>query len=63
VLNVLPLAPLPGSAAAGWVPPTKSVTATALPLVASARQVITGSSALLEPLRADSTLALTTRTW
>jgi hypothetical protein len=37
VSSVVPLAPAPGSAAAGCVPPTKSVTATALPLPAWVR--------------------------
>ena len=43
VLNTVPAAPLPPSLAAGLVPPTLSVTATAEPLLALLRQVGTGS--------------------
>ena len=37
VLKALPLPPLPASASAGLLPPTKSLTATALPLAAVVR--------------------------
>ena len=53
------------STRAGSSPPTRSVTATAVPLLASLRQVCTGRQVLPQPappVRVEATLLLTTRT-
>ncbi len=50
------------SAIAGFSPPTRSVTATGVPLEASVRHVCTDSSPATAPGRDERTLAFTTRT-
>ena len=64
MLKLVPPAPLPGSALAGLVPPTQSVTSLSVPAapVVAARYVITPSRPAMLPLRCDASVLLTTRT-
>ena len=63
MLKAAPLLAAPGSTSVGFVPPTKSVTPTALPLLALVRKVCTARRLPVVPLRPEGTLLFTTRTW
>ena len=56
--------PFPASAVCGVCPPTRSVTATAVPLLASVRKVCTGRQvpAAQPPVRVEATVRFATRT-
>ena len=61
-VNTVPALPWPGSPRRGSVPPTKLVTATALPVLPLARKVSTPGRLVLPPVRALGRVAVGTRT-
>jgi hypothetical protein len=61
-VNTVPALPGPGSPARGLVPPTKFVTATAVPVLPLARKVNTPGRLLLPPVRPLGRVAVGTRT-